>query len=72
MPLFLTLRDAEGTALVTAMLPPEGRDDPGFRIIVVGQGNGDPYREWGPAIEALGAHYGMSLERERCYPYLRL
>ena len=26
MPLFLTLRDREGTALVTAMLPPAGAD----------------------------------------------
>ena len=26
MPIFLTLRDNEGTALATAMLPPAGRD----------------------------------------------
>ena len=30
MPLFLTLRDAEGNALVTAMLPPGGRRDRSF------------------------------------------
>ena len=29
MPLFLTLRDPEGVALATAMLPPEGRPDRG-------------------------------------------
>src|SRR3954471_4644997 len=39
MPLFLTLRDAEGKILVTAMLPPEGRRDPSFRIIIVGPEN---------------------------------
>ena len=39
MPLFLTLRDAEGGGLVTAMLPPQGRGkDPHFRIIIVGKG----------------------------------
>ncbi len=71
MPLFLTLRDAEGSALVTAMLPPRGRNDPGFRIIIVGKGNGDPYPEHGPAIQALGAHFGLILERVHCYPYRR-
>ena len=32
MPLFLTLRDREGNALTTAMLPPGGKDRGGFRI----------------------------------------
>jgi hypothetical protein len=36
MPLFLTLRDTEGAALVTAMLPPRGRPDKSFSIIIVG------------------------------------
>ena len=31
MPRFLTLRDGEGTALVTAMLPPEGQDERNFK-----------------------------------------
>jgi hypothetical protein len=35
MPLFLTLRDSEGNALTTAMLPPGGNDHGGFRIISV-------------------------------------
>src|SRR5262245_21896923 len=35
MPLFLTLRDAEGNGLVTAMLPQGGRNDLGFKIIIV-------------------------------------
>ena len=30
MPLFLTLRDREGNALATAMLPPGGKDRGGF------------------------------------------
>lgn len=71
MPLFLTLRDGEGNALVTAMLPPGGRDDRMFRPILVGPANSDPYAEHGAAIEALATHFGMLLERERCYPYRR-
>jgi hypothetical protein len=69
MPLFLTLRDAEGGALVTAMLPPEGRETTTFRTIVVGPANRDPYPEHGDAIAALGRHFGLSLDRSRCYPY---
>lgn len=71
MPLFLTLRDGEGNALVTAMLPPHGREDRTFRPIVVGPTNSDPYPEHGAAIEALAAHFRVALERERCYPYRR-
>jgi hypothetical protein len=69
MPLFLTLRDDEGKTLVTAMLPPGGEDDPHFRIIVVGPENRDPYPEHGDAIGALGGHFGLVLNRDRCYPY---
>ena len=71
MPLFLTLRDGDGNPLATAMLPPNGRDDRSFRPIIVGPGNADPYPEQGDAIRALGQHYGMTLERARCYPYRR-
>src|SRR5258708_7632653 len=56
MPLFLTLRDGEGNALATAMLPPDGRDERNFRMIVVGAGNNDPYTEQGEAIRALARH----------------
>ena len=69
MPLFLTLRGAEGNVLVTAMLPPGGRHDPAFKIIIVGPENRDPYPEHGEAIRKLGEHFGLSLERVRCYPY---
>ncbi len=43
MPFFLTLRDAEGNGLATAMLPPGGSEDSKFDIIVVGEKNSDPY-----------------------------
>lgn len=71
MPMFLTLRDRNGDAKVTAMLPPGGKDTPGFRIIIVGANNGDPYPDNDEAIEALGAHFGLALDRARCYPYDR-
>jgi hypothetical protein len=71
MPMFLTLRDDEGEALVTAMLPPGGLDDPSMKSIIVGVQNGDPYAEHADAIEALGEHFGLALERRRCYPYRR-
>ena len=71
MPLFLTLRNAEGEALVTAMLPPRGQPDPGFRPIIVGCGNADPYPQHADAIRALGDHFGLELDRGRCYPYQR-
>ena len=71
MPMFLTLRDNEGTALATAMLPPSGKPDTAFRPIIVGFANRDPYPEHGTAIQALGRHFGIILERVRCYPYAR-
>ena len=71
MPLFLTLRDEDGKAHVTAMLPPGGKGDSGGRCIIVGPGNADPYPGESDAIRALGDHFGLSLERDRCYPYQR-
>ena len=77
MPVFLTLRDGEGTALATAMLPPQrqqaaGRDDVAICPMVVGSGNGDPYPEHGEAIRDLGERFGLALNRSRCFPYGRL
>jgi hypothetical protein len=69
MPLFLTLRDAEGNGLATAMLPPGGRDIAGFHIIVVGRANRDPYPSDGEAIDALGNEFGLTLDRGSCFPY---
>lgn len=68
-PLFLTLRADDGEGLATAMLPPSGKDDPKFRIIIVGPNNTDPYAAHADAIQALGAHYGLTLKREKCFPY---
>jgi hypothetical protein len=69
MPIFLTLRDEDGLALVTAMLPPTGR--PEGTYIVVGRGNIDPYPDHGDAVESLGRHFGVTLDRQRCFPYRR-
>jgi hypothetical protein len=71
MPRFLTLRDGDGAGLATAMLPPTGGDGRGFRIIIVGPENSDPYVAHGEAIAALGRHLGLTLDPERCYPYGR-
>lgn len=69
MPLFLTLRSDAGDGLATAMLPPEGRNQVNFRIVIVGPENGDPYVEHETAINALAAHFGLTLDRESCFPY---
>jgi hypothetical protein len=71
MPFFLTLRDAEGTPLVTAMLPPGGRRDRSFGCIIVGPNNADPYKQHADAIEALADHFDIPLDRAHCYPYRR-
>jgi hypothetical protein len=71
MPVFLTLRDGEGNALATAMLPPGGKEDRTFKIIIVGVGNKDPFPEHGEAIRKLGGHFGLALDPVRCYPYRR-
>src|SRR5215472_2111374 len=71
MPIFLTLRNREGTPLATAMLPPGGKDDHQFRIIIVGPANGDPYPAEGESIAVLGSHFGLTLDRARCFPYGR-
>jgi hypothetical protein len=72
MPVFLTLRDSEGKGLATAMLPPTGREDRAFRPIIVGPGNSDPYPEHADAIRKLAAHFGLKLDRDRCFPYRRV
>src|SRR5262249_31114372 len=68
-PLFLTLRADDGAGIATAMLPPGGKPDGNFQIIVVGPENSDPYIAHADAIRVLGRHYGLNLSRERCYPY---
>lgn len=68
-PLFLTLREDDGGGLATAMLPPGGKADPGFRIIIVVPENADPYASHADAVKLLGDHFGLTLDRDRCYPY---
>jgi hypothetical protein len=70
MPKFFTLRDPDGNGLATAML--KGASAPASAIggIVVGQANSDPYPKHGGAIRKLGEHFGVELDRRRCYPYL--
>jgi hypothetical protein len=68
-PLFLTLRADDGEPLATAMLPPQGRNQAGFKTIIVGPDNADPYDEHDDAIAALARHYGLELKREECFPY---
>ncbi|MGE0597472.1 MAG: hypothetical protein AB7P07_14000 [Hyphomonadaceae bacterium] len=69
MPLYLTLRADDGEGLATAMLPPEGRNQANFRIIIVGPDNADPYPAHGDAIAALEAKFALQLPREECFPY---
>ncbi len=69
MPTFLTLRDGDGHALATAMLPPAGVPDDRFHCIIVGVANTDPWPEHAKAIEALARHFKITLDRAHCYPY---
>ena len=71
MPIFLTLRDQEGTVLVTAMLPPSGHNELMFRPVIVGPENSNPYLEHADAIRRLAEHFHCMLSRSRCYPYGR-
>jgi hypothetical protein len=69
MPLFLTLRDEDGTPLVTAMLPPAGQQPRPGKPVILGRGNTDPYIRYASSILALARHLRMTLDRARCYPY---
>ena len=71
MALFLTLRNMDGEALATAMLPPGGQEAAAFRCIIVGPKNAAPYTRHAAAIEALGTHFGLTLDRRACFPYGR-
>ena len=71
MPVFATLRNNEGEALVTAMLPPVGCDEDDLQPIIVGYENSDPYLNYEEAIESVAKHYGLILDREFCFPYAR-
>jgi hypothetical protein len=69
MPLFLTLRDDDGTPRVTAMLPQAGDTLKTARPLILGRVNTDPYMRYADAILALARHLKLTLDRPRCYPY---
>jgi hypothetical protein len=69
MAMFLTLRDDFGVPLATAMLPPSGRPSHAFKTVILGRSNLDPYMKYADCIFALGKHFGLSLDRPRCYPF---
>jgi hypothetical protein len=71
MPVFLTLRDWEGNALATAMLPPDGKDRGGSRIIIVAASNADPYPEQDAAIAALERISASNSIATVYFPYSR-
>ena len=71
MPKFFTLRDPDGNGLATAMFRATSAQAGTTRPIVVGPGNRDPYPEHEGAIRTLGAHFGIELDRARCFPYSR-
>ena len=72
MPVFLTLRDDVGKALVTAMIPRREPGRPAPNPVIVGPANSDPYPEHVDAIEDLARHFGRTLDRLQCYPYRRV
>jgi len=39
-------------------------------MIIVGPSNGDPFAADDEAIQTLAKHYGLTLNRERCFPYM--
>jgi hypothetical protein len=72
MPMFFTLRDADGNGLATAMVPRRAAQASSIASpIVVGRLNTDPYLEHREAIHRLGEHLGVTLDRGRCFPYGR-
>jgi hypothetical protein len=74
MPLFLTLRDGDGTPHVTAMIPHQREADPQdwtVRPILVAHANKDPYPRFAEPIDALARHLGRPLRADECYPYRR-
>ena len=51
------------------MLPPGGRNQANFKIIIVGPDNADPYEKNEKAIQALARHFRLELPRAECFPY---
>ncbi|MBS0469868.1 MAG: hypothetical protein JSR60_02265 [Proteobacteria bacterium] len=70
MPIFLTLREHDGTALATAILPPDAKPDPDFAPMIVGPQYSDPKSSQADAIAALEKHFGLNLETAGHNPFL--
>lgn len=70
MPMFLTLREHDGTALATAILPPDAKPDPDFEPMIVGPQYSDPKSSQGEAIAALEKHFGLKLGTAGHNPFL--
>ena len=68
LPLFLTLRDEDGVGLVTAMVPPEGREERGFRCHPGRPRRPNPRRRASPMLR-WASRLGVALTPARCYPY---
>jgi hypothetical protein len=64
MPIFLTLRDSEGTPLANAMLPPGGRENGLHTTRVVGPNGADAMRFEPEAVKALEKHYNIAIEAD--------
>ena len=62
MPIYLTLRDLEGTALANAVLPADGDCEEDHHAVVIGPGHADPFASQAEAIRALERHYGVRLQ----------
>jgi hypothetical protein len=71
MPTFCTLRGPDGMGLASALLRISPAADTATQAIIVGPSNSDPFPEQGGAIRKLGEHFGIELDRVRCYPYSR-
>jgi len=62
MPQFLTLRDREGAALATALLPPRGLEEEYCYLpSVFGPEGSDPYAAQADAIRALEKHFDLEI-----------
>ena len=63
MPIFLTLRESDGTAVASALLP-QDPDQLSIAARVIGPGDNDAFREQREALQALEKHLGKKLRRQ--------
>jgi hypothetical protein len=69
MPMFLTLRDSDGTPLLNAMLPPCGKEDGHHSCQIVGPGGADASNSEHDAVRALEKHFGLSIRTASAKTY---